>query len=417
MAAESGGPPVDLSALSFWSQTPRERDAAYARLRAEAPVSWQRPPEQVAIPHEPRAYWAVARYDDVRALSRDPERFCSGQGVMLDDVPPEILEASQSFLTMDDPAHKRLRGLVSAAFTPRRIAEIEDSIAADAARIIDELDTGGSGDFVAAVAKPLPLVTVMRMLGVGGADRERLVERADELVGASDPVTLGDRDPIAMVATAMFELSEAAREIAAKRRAKPADDLMSALVAAEIDGERLTDDEIAAFFVLLSVAGNDTTRHTSSHAMLALTENPDQRRALLSDPEERMPGAVEEFVRWATPVMTFRRTATVDTELRGARIAAGEKVILLYSSANRDERVFERPDRFEVDRAPNRHLGFGGGGPHYCLGASLARTQLRELFTTLLREFPGIEVRSPRQVVGNFVNGIAEMEMQTGPRR
>jgi cytochrome P450 len=213
-----------------------------------------------------------------------------------------------------------------------------------------------------------------------------------------------------MIFEAIITVTGAALEMADARRDQPQDDLMTALVSTEIDGERLSDDEIGAFLVLLAVAGNDTTRHTSSHALRALTEHPDQRTVLVEDLEERMPAAVEEFVRWASPVMTFRRTATRDTEVGGQPVAEGEKVVLFYGSANRDETAFDEPGRFDVTRDPNHHVGFGGGGPHYCMGASLARTQLRALFTELLTRIPDIEAGEPEPLVGNFINGIRRME-------
>jgi cytochrome P450 len=412
--SESG---VDVSALSFWARPPEEREAAFAVLRAEQPVSRQRQPEGQLMPQEEGAgdYWAVVRYDDVRAVSRDPATFCSGRGVMFEDVPEEMLEASQSFLAMDDPRHKKLRALVSAGFSPRQVRLIEDGIRQDTRQIVDELEAGQTGDFVERVAKRLPLMTIMRMLGVPESDRERLVHYADAAVSWNDPEYLNGRQPLEVTAEAMGVLHAAASELAERRQNEPSDDLISALVHAEVDGERLTQPEIAAFFVLLSVAGNDTTRHTTSHAMRALSANPDQRRLLLEDLDGRIESAVEEFVRWATPVMTFCRTATRDTELHGQAIAEGEKVALFYSSANRDESAFEDPGAFRVLRDPNRHVGFGGGGPHYCMGASMARTQLRSLFGELLTRFPDIEVGEPRYLVGNFVNGVSELPMDTGP--
>jgi cytochrome P450 len=210
-------------------------------------------------------------------------------------------------------------------------------------------------------------------------------------------------------------LTAAALDLAEERRSAPGEDLMTALVEAEVDGERLTEEEIGAFFVLLAVAGNDTTRHTTSHAMRALCEFPAQRQLLTDDLEGRLETAVEEFVRWATPVMTFRRNATHDTEMRGQPIAGGDKVVMFYVSANRDEEAFEQPERFDVLRSPNRHVGFGGGGPHYCLGASLARTQLRAIFTELLTRLPDIDVGKPEPLVGNFINGIKRMPCRFTP--
>jgi cytochrome P450 len=209
-------------------------------------------------------------------------------------------------------------------------------------------------------------------------------------------------------------MNEIAFRLCAERREHPADDLITDLVQAEADGQRLTDAEIGAFLVLLSVAGNDTTRHTTSHAMRALCDFPDQRAFLMDDLDGRIEAAVEEFVRWASPVMTFRRTATRDTEIAGQAVGAGEKVVMFYPSANRDETAFEHPNEFDVAREPNRHVGFGGGGPHFCMGASLARMQLKAIFTELLGRHPDLEVGQPTYVVGNFVNGIAKMPFATG---
>lgn len=220
-----------------------------------------------------------------------------------------------------------------------------------------------------------------------------------------------------MLGTALWTLTEFAKKLAAEREESPEDDLMTALVQAEVDGDRLTHDEIAAFFVLLSVAGNDTSRHTTSHAMRALSENPDQARYLAEDLEERMPIAVEEFVRWATPVMTFRRTTTRDVEMYGETIPAGEKIMLFYHSANRDAGAFEAPWDFDVKRDPNRHVGFGGGGPHYCLGASLARTQLRSIFSEILTQIPDIEAAELEMFEGNaFIHAVKRMDCTFEPR-
>jgi cytochrome P450 len=412
--------PIDLSATAFWAQPAAAREEAFEVLRRERPVSWQRPPEPVLIEatDSTGGYWAVVRHADVQTVSRDPETFCSGQGVMLEDAPQELLDAAHSFLAMDAPRHTKVRGLVQKAFTPRQVRRISEGIEANARRIIDELEprlaNGGEVDFVEAVAARLPMVTIWDMVGVPEAERERLTGSANDMVGWNDPEVIAGREPAAMIFEGILELTAAALELAEARRAEPTDDLMSALVAAEIEGERLTDAEIGAFFVLLAVAGNDTTRHTTSHAMRALTEHPDQREYLCADLDGRIEGAVEEFVRWATPVMTFRRTATRDAELDGQAIAAGEKVVLFYTAANRDPEAFEAPERFDVTRSPNRHVGFGGGGPHYCLGAALARTQLRSIFTELLTRLPGLEAGEPEPLVGNFVHGVKRMPARLG---
>ncbi|MEA2200511.1 MAG: hypothetical protein QOI89_1107 [Solirubrobacteraceae bacterium] len=411
-------PEVDLGSLDFWGRPAEERDQYFAELRRDAPISRHQPPEDIMeLPDQERmSYWAVVRYEDVRRISRDPESFCSGKGTQFADAPPEFLEASLSFLAMDAPRHTKLRGLVSAAFTPRQVARIEEGIRVNARRIVAEAAPSGGGDFVELIAKQLPLVTISDMIGVPEPDRERVVAAADLLVTASDPEAFGDRPPVEVLGEALWTLTSFATELAAHREQKPADDLMTALVQAEVDGERLTHAEIAAFFVLLSVAGNDTTRHTTSHAMRALTVHPEQRALLMEDLDERMPAAVEEFVRWASPVMTFRRTTTREVELHGERLPAGEKVVLFYHSGNRDERAFEDPWRFDVTRDPNRHLGFGGGGPHYCLGASLARTQLRSIFGELLRVIPDIEAEEPELLRSAFIHGVKRMDCSFSAR-
>jgi hypothetical protein len=387
-------------------------------LRREAPLTRHKPPEDIlGLPDQGRMhYWAIVRYDDIRTISRDPATFRSGDGVQFSDAPPEMLEASQSFLAMDSPRHGKLRGLVSAAFTPRQVARIDDGIRVSAKRIIAEAAPTGGGDFVELIAKRLPLQTISDMLGVPEADRERVMEAADTLIAAVDPEVFGDRQPIEVLGAALWTLTEFATELAKHREQHPGDDLMTALVQAEVDGDRLTHAEISAFLVLLSVAGNDTTRHTTSHALRALTLNPGQRSLLMEDLDARLPDAVEEFVRWATPVQTFRRTTTREVELHGHRLPPGEKVVLFYHSGNRDERAFEQPWEFDLTRSPNRHIGFGGGGPHYCMGASLARTQLKAIFGEMLRVMPDIEAGEPELLRSAFIHGIKRMPCTFTPR-
>jgi cytochrome P450 len=409
---------VDLGSLDFWVKPADERDRYFAELRRDAPISHHQPPEDIlGLPDQGRqGYWAIVRYEDVRRISRDPQAFCSEQGTQFADAPPEFLEASMSFLAMDAPRHTKLRGLVSAAFTPRQVARIEEGIRVNAREIVEAAAPTGGGEFVELIAKRLPLVTISDMIGVPDADRERVVAAADLLVNVSDPEAFGERPPVEVLGEALWTLTSFATELAAHREKHPADDLMTALVQAEVDGERLTHAEIAAFFVLLSVAGNDTTRHTTSHAMRALSVHPEQRALLMEDLDGRLPAAVEEFVRWASPVMTFRRTTTREVELHGQQLPAGEKVVLFYHSANRDEEAFEEPWRFDVTRDPNRHVGFGGGGPHYCLGASLARTQLRSIFGELLRVTPDIEAQEPELLRSAFIHGVKRMDCTFTPR-
>ncbi|WP_066898302.1 cytochrome P450 [Mycolicibacterium houstonense] len=403
--------PIDLSSRVFWATTAADREVSFAELRASRPVSWHPPVEDALMPDpDDRGFWAVTRHADIVTVSRDSETFLSGKGVLFESVPEELLEASQSFLAMDAPRHTLIRKLVHAAFTPRQVARIETSIKDNAREIVAELKEVGSGvDFVDQCAKELPIRTLSDMVGIPASERQRVAHAADALVSWADPVYLAGRNPLEVLLQNQMYLHQVANALAAERRQHPGNDLISALVHAEVDGDRLTDAEVAAFFVLLAVAGNDTTRQTTSHALKALTDHPDQRAWLMADFDDRIGGAVEEFVRWATPVMTFRRTAAVDVELGGQQIAAGEKVVMFYASGNRDAEVFDRPEVLDLSRKPNPHLGFGGGGRHFCLGAHVARTQLRAMFGELLHQLPDIAAGEPAYLEGNFVHAIRSM--------
>ena len=403
--------PIDLSSRAFWSTTAEDREVAFAELRAERPVSWHPPVEDSLMPDPAdRGYWAVTRHADVVEVSRNSEVFLSGHGVLFENIPAELLEASQSFLAMDPPRHTIIRKVVHSAFTPRQVRRIEDSIKANAADIVSELRAAGSGaDFVDLCAKELPIRTLSDMVGIPESERHQVAEAADALVSWGDAVYLNGRNPLEVLVASQMYLHQVALALAADRRENPGEDLFSALVHAEVEGARLTDPEVAAFFVLLAVAGNDTTRQTTSHALKALTDNPDQRAWLQDDFDNRIGTAVEEFIRWATPVMTFRRTAAADHELGGQQIGAGEKVVMFYSSANRDDTVFADPQRLDLGRDPNPHVGFGGGGRHFCLGAHVARAQLRAIIGELLRQIPQIQAGDPSFVPGNFIHGIRAM--------
>lgn len=403
--------PIDVSSHDFWARTAVEREASFAVLRNERPVSWHRPVEDtlMASPDDP-GFWAVTRHADIVAVSRDSETYLSGKGVLFENVPEELLEASQSFLAMDPPRHTLLRKLAHAAFTPRQVRRIEDSVKANARAIVGELRDAGSGaDFVEHCARELPIRTLSDMVGIPESERAQVAHAADALVSWADPEYLAGRNPLEVLVGNQMYLHQVAGQLAADRRANPGDDLITSLVEAEVDGDRLTDAEVAAFFVLLAVAGNDTTRQTMSHAATALTDFRDQRSWLAEDFEDRIGSAVEEFVRWATPVMTFRRTASRDCELGGQAIGEGEKVVMFYSSGNFDERAFDAPERFDLGRKPNSHVGFGGGGLHFCLGAHVARAQLRAIFGEMLTQIPNFEAGEPSYVPGNFIHGVRSL--------
>ena len=403
--------PIDLSSRAFWSKTAAERERSFAVLRAERPVSWH-PPVEDALMDDPldRGYWAITRRSDIATVSRNNDVFLSGKGVLFETFPVELLEASQSFLAMDPPRHTTLRKVVSAAFTPRQVGRIEDSINANAKAIVEELRAAGSGaDFVQHCAKELPIRTLSDMVGIPESERQRVAEATDAAVSWADAAFLNGRNPLEVLVENTMYLHQIAGTLAAQRRAHPGDDLISSLVHAEVDGERLADADVAAFFVLLAVAANDTTRQTTSHALKALTDFPAERAWLLAAFEDRIGTAVEEFIRWATPVMTFRRTAASDFELGGQTVMAGEKVVMFYSSGNWDNEVFDHPERLDLSRNPNPHVGFGGGGVHFCLGAHVARAQLRAIFGELLRQIPDIQAGDPQYVPGNFIHAVRSM--------
>jgi cytochrome P450 len=402
---------IDLSSRAFWSTTAADRERSFAVLRAERPVSWHPPVEDALMedPDDP-GYWAVTRRADIVTVSRNNEVFLSGKGVIFENIPEELLEASQSFLAMDPPRHTKLRKLVSAAFTPRQVRRIEDSIKANAKTIVEELRAAGSGaDFVDLCAKELPIRTLSDMVGIPESEREHMAHATDAMVSWADPTYLDGRNPMEVLVENQVYVHQVAGALAAERREHPGDDLISSLVNAEVDGDRLEDAEVAAFFVLLSVAANDTTRQTTSHAMKALTDFPGERAWLLEDFDDRIGTAVEEFVRWASPVMTFRRTAATDFELGGQTVLAGEKVVMFYPSGNWDTEVFDHPERLDLSRSPNPHVGFGGGGVHFCLGAHVARAQLRAIFGELLRQLPDIQAGEPTYVAGNFIHAVRSM--------
>lgn len=405
--------PLNISTHDFWARTDRERDVVFAELRRDRPVSWQ-PPAWGSLMEDPddQGYWAVVRHADVATVSRANDVFSSAPengGVMFENAPAQLLEETQSILTMDPPRHKVVRSLVSTAFTPRRIRAIEDQIRSQAAAVVDRFLAEGPRDFVEQVSSRLPLWTISEMIGVPEEDRERLVKAVDDMVGYNDPEYIGDNDPLMTLLLGTGEVHDIAQNLIEARRAQPADDLMSELVQAEIEGERLSDDDLRSYFTLLAVAGNDTTRNTTSHGMRALLDHPEQRELLVSDYDRFIPGAIDEFLRWGTAVMTFRRTAMKDIEIGGQQVAAGEKVVMFYPSANRDETVFENPWTFDITRSPNHHVSFGGGGVHYCLGHHVARAQLRAIFSELLTKAPDLKLGEPEFVVGHFMHAIKRL--------
>ncbi|MFI1335289.1 cytochrome P450 [Streptomyces sp. NPDC020845] len=400
---------LDISSPEFWGKTFDERELTFARLRAEGGVTWHEPMGG-GIPGAEKGFWAVTRHEDIVAVSRNHEGFSSAEGVSVTPLPKEVQQETSFFLVMDPPDHMAFRRLISAAFTPKQIARIQAQIEADARDIVDGLVGAGEIDFVSSCSAVLPMRTVSDMIGIAPQDREAVTRAAEVLfAGPTEEDLAAGVDGAALVRRQVQVLREAAIEIAQDRRRRPRDDLMTKLVQAEVDGRRLTDEQIGAFMVLLSTAGNDTTKQTTSHTLLALSRNPGQKRWLMADWPARIGTAVEEFVRYASPVMNFARVAKADTEIRGTAIQAGEKVGLFYCSGNRDESVFDRPGVLDLSRSPNPHVGFGGGGVHYCLGHTVAKTQLRALFRELLTRVPDMEVGEPEWLPHQFVHGIKRL--------
>ncbi|HEU4425844.1 MAG TPA: cytochrome P450 [Pilimelia sp.] len=377
----------------------------FARLRRDEPVSWvpERPPRGGT------GFWAVTRYDAVATVSRTPEIFSAEErGVFLTDprTREDLDRARQMLTNMDGPRHARMRRLVTPAFSPAALRSLRASVDGHAERLVDEVLAAGEFDAVADLAAELPLLVLADLLGIPRSDRGLLLRWSNHLVGFDDP-EYGGGD-VAVYRQTFVEAAGYVAELAAQRRRRPGDDLVSRLLGSEVDGERLTEAQLLAFWMLLVVAGNETTRHLISGALAALAEWPAAAARLAADPD-LVPTAAEEMLRWVTPIMQFRRTATADTELSGQPIRAGDKVVIYYISANRDEAVFAKPDRLDVARSPNPHLAFGTG-PHTCLGARLAHAEFQALLRLLLPHLRRFELTGPpRRLESNFVNGIKSM--------
>ena len=398
----------DISDPEFWAQPFDVRDQTFALLRAADGLSWHEPLESIYGVVEP-GFWALTRRADVVHASQHAELFTSAQGVSLNPLPIEIQRISTFFLTMDPPEHTIYRRLISSAFTPKQLRRIEQQIHDNAVQIVDDLVGAGDIDFVSACSTRLPMLTIAEMLGVAADKRQAVAQAGEALFSSSDEDYASREERAEFAMRAMMLLVDTAVDLAKFRRREPGEDLMTNIVNAEVDGTRLTDDQIGAFMILLTSAGNDTTKQTTTHAMKALVEHPEQRAWLMEDFDGRIGSAIEEFVRWATPVTQFARVATQDTEIAGQTVYAGEKVGLFYCSANRDETAFTDPHTFDLSRSPNPQVGFGGLGPHYCLGNQLAKVELRHLFRELLTRLRVVEFGEPALLQSSFVHGIKRL--------
>jgi cholest-4-en-3-one 26-monooxygenase len=384
----------------------------FQKMRATPGLVWN------PIGDDGDGFWCVSRFDDVATVSRDPETYSSGLGhIQIYTIDEDALAARASMIDMDPPDHTRLRRLVNPGFIPRILRDFEPIVRDRASVLLDQLVADGGGNWVERVAKPIPIGIVCDMLGVPAEDYDYMIELTDHLVAGTsakplDPTAYGNTVPLRLLpfnSPAATALSNYALELGLKRRAEPKDDLVSKLVTVEIDGERLTDEEFTNFFRLMIFAGNETTRSAMSNLILQMVQFPEAFERIKSEPD-LLKGAVEEIVRHASPILYFRRTATKDTELAGTKIRKGEKVVMWYAAANFDSDRFDDPMAYDLERPPMAHAGYGGGGVHTCLGAGLARIELRVLVEEILKRDMKFEItETPEYVHSNFVNGIEKL--------
>ena len=381
----------------------------FDRLRKNDPVYFHEEPEGPG-------FWCVTRYEDLVAINRDNHLFSSNKRTALFMESDEEMLAQQRLmmLNMDPPMHTRYRLLVNKGFTPRRVNQLGETIRRQANGIIDAVSEKGECDFVTEISAELPLQVIADLLGVPQDDRHLVFDWSNRMIGSEDPEYNTSAE---LAQNASMELYSYFNQLSAQRKLDPKEDLITLLLNAEVDGERLTELELDLFFLLLSVAGNETTRNAISHGMAALSEHPDQQQRLLDDPS-LINSAVEEILRWATPVMHFRRQATAPTQIGDQKIGEDEKVVFWHISANRDESVFDDPYAFDVGRSPNEHVAFGGGGPHFCLGANLARLEMKVFFEELLKRLPDIQVSGEvSRLRSNFINGLKHIPVTFSPAR
>ena len=406
-AATSSGCPFDIDLInpdSFGAGVPLEE---FSRMREEAPVYWHPHPGSPG-----GGFWVVTRHEDVLEVSRQPKTFSSYErgaflhvGTAGDDEEAALEGMRLLMINMDPPQHSALRNIVQRVFTPRQIRAMEPRLQQFADEIVDRALEKGEGDFVSDVAAELPLLAICELMGVPAEDRRKIFDLSNRLIGFDDPEFQTTPEDAMVAATEMYMY---ANELAEQHKREPKDDIISKLLHADVAGENLTIDQFDQFFMLLAVAGNETTRNAITHGMQAFFDHPDQWE--LFKRERPLDTAVEEIIRWATPVIQFQRTAMEDTELGGQQIRKGDRVAIYYSAANRDADVLPDPDRFDITRSDNEHVAFGGGGPHFCLGANLARAEIAIMFNTLADRMPDISpLGPPKPLRSMFIHGIKSL--------
>ena len=407
---------INISDPEFWKGSRQHRESVFATLRREAPVKFFPEIPLANFPVGP-GYWALTKHDDIWHVSRNPELFCSGKGSNIADLTVELNEFFGSMISMDDPKHVRLRTIVSKGFTPKEIARVEEYVKNKARTIVDRaIEKFGDSefDFVDNIAAPFPLQIICEMMGIPESDERQILDWTNVILGAGDPDFGGTLENLITVALEIFAYAQALGEARLKN---PTDDLTSVMMHSMVDGDRMSSQEFGSFFILLVVAGNETTRNAISHGMRQLSLQPDERAKWFNNFDANTKTAVEEIVRWASPVIHFRRTATRDTEIRGVKIKEGEKIVMWYNSANRDEDVYADPYTFDVTRtAAPAQVGFGAGGPHFCLGANLARREIAVMFDEIRRRMPNLQITGePAYLQSNFINGIKRMPCRINP--
>jgi cytochrome P450 len=414
-------PTFELDDLNFWNGPTARVDEAFRWLRAHDP---RRAFKELGIEGRERArgFFALTRYADVVEVSRRPADFCSGKGVNIFDTPLDLSEFFGSIIAMDDPRHARLRRIVARGFTPRSLEAMLPAVDRVTNEIIDSIAERGECDFVTDFSALLPLRIVLDMMGIPRSQEQFIFDITNVIFGATDPEYVEEQTPkgiASALATAGQELATLLRELAEARIENPRDDLITTLVVGDPNDEQLTPQELASFFILLVGAGNETTRNGIAHGLVALTNHPDQRRRWQDDFDSLAPSAIEEIVRFASPVTHMRRTVTSDGVRLGDQVfSEGDKVVMWYNSANRDEAVFEDPDAFKIARSPNPHIGFGAPGPHFCLGAHLARREMALAFRRLFERLPDIHADGePVRLRSNFINGIKHLRARFTPAR
>ena len=412
-------PHIDLTSVEFWSKPFVERDKTFAWLRENAPLSWHKPMDRPHFKpdHGEPGFWAIVKSADISFVSQNHELFSSDphkwRGVGFAPNDPELYGAP-NFVMMDPPDHTRYRQIISSGFTPKAVKRLRDKIEERAEQIVGRVVGAGEFDFVSEVASKLPMLTIADLVGVPESLVQDFATAGDNLVGAADPEVLPEGlTPTEFTMQQIAILSEIGNDLVNFRRENPADDIATAMANTEFDGKPLSELEIGSMMLLLSVAGNDTTKQTTSHTAMSLDRNPDLKRWLTEDFDGRIAQSIEEFIRHTSPVQEFARTATADIELGGTQIIRGDKVVMFYCSGNRDEDTFDDPHRFDLQRSPNNnHVAFGGGGIHYCLGHLVAKAQLRALYSQILTKLPHMEVGEPVYLYSEFINGIKRLPVR-----